>query len=124
MVLDLHNSPVGDTVGLDLRKTCSPHGAALGEYQGSGKSYRGDMAGNRILNTAVILGYNLMEARHVLYVSYQLLLFSCPSNITICMLWPHMPEDQGLNISCTELLWFLVFDGLLARSACYLRFDL
>jgi hypothetical protein len=26
----------------------------------------------RILNSAIILGYNLMEARHILYVSYQL----------------------------------------------------
>jgi len=29
----------------------------------------------RILNSAIILGYNLIGARHVLYVSYQLLLF-------------------------------------------------
>jgi hypothetical protein len=79
----------------------------------------------RILNSAIVLGYNLMEARHMLYVSYQLLLFSCPTNITICMImWPHMPEDQGLNISCTELLWLLVFNSLLARSACCLRLDL
>jgi len=97
-------------MGSDLRKTCSPHGAALRGYQGSGKSYRGDMAGNRFLNTAIILGYNLMEARRMLYVSYQLLLFPCPTNITICMLWPHMPDDQSLNISCTELLrlWSLI----------------
>jgi hypothetical protein len=51
----------------------------------------------RILNGAIILGYNLMEARHMLYVSYQLLLVSCIANSTICMLmWPHMPEDQVL----------------------------
>jgi len=46
MVLDLYNSPLSDTVGSDLRKVCSPHGAALHGYQGSRKSCRGDMAGN------------------------------------------------------------------------------
>jgi hypothetical protein len=42
----------------------------------------------------------------------------------ICMImWPHLPEDQGLNISCTEF-WLLVFNSLLARSVCCLCFDL
>jgi len=38
MVLDLHNPPLGDTMGSDWRKTCSPHGVAVHGYQGSGKS--------------------------------------------------------------------------------------
>jgi hypothetical protein len=80
-------------------------GAALWGTR-SGESYR-SAAGEvwleavRIVSSASILSHQ----RSTLYMSHQLLLFSCPTNITGCIvMWPCMPEDHGLNISSTELL--------------------
>lgn len=122
MVLDLHSSPLGDIVGSDLRKVCSPHGAA---HHGSGKA-KGEIwqetEDSEWCHHSWIQ-FNGSKTHAVCVLSAVVGLMYCQQYHLHVNVASHA-RRPGLNISCTELLWLLVFDSLLVRNVRCLRFDL